>query len=138
LFIFWSDASRGDPASARVNNKPIKLNPLQLIRLFLPTIQIPLFGLSDLFSSLLPFSFLDYFGVELPLTMLRRAPTTITLTAADVQQYEENRERRILEARQQQAAAQAYQEANKGKGANDSSKTSKEKSKKDRIMGGGR
>lgn len=73
--------------------------------------------------------------------MLRRAPTTITLTSADVQVYEENRERRLLEARQREAASQAYNRADgtNGKGTNDASKpTSKEKGKKDRIMGSGR
>jgi hypothetical protein len=73
--------------------------------------------------------------------MLRRAPTTITLTSQDVQQYEENRERKILEARQKQAAAEAFNNSKgtKGKGSNDGSKLApKEKSKKERIMGSGR
>lgn len=73
--------------------------------------------------------------------MLRRGPTSITLTSADVDQYEETRKRRAREAQEQQAASQAfnYSEVAKGKGSNDGLKpTSKEKSKKDRIMGSGR
>jgi hypothetical protein len=72
------------------------------------------------------------------LAMLRRPATTIQLTAADVEQYEASRQRKLWE--QQQAQVQASSQST------DASEKTKEqvtpavpqKSKKDRIMGGGR
>jgi hypothetical protein len=60
--------------------------------------------------------------------MLRRAPTTITLTQADIEQWEANRHRKIQEAQEKRDAAAATDVAK--------SKEPKQKSKKDRIMGG--
>jgi hypothetical protein len=60
--------------------------------------------------------------------MLRRAPTTITLTQADIEQWEANRHRKIQESQEKRDAAAATNGAK--------SKEPKPKSKKDRIMGG--
>jgi FtsZ-binding cell division protein ZapB len=60
--------------------------------------------------------------------MLRRAPTTITLTQADVEQWEANRHRKIQEAQEKRDAATATDAAK--------CKERKQKSRKDRIMGG--
>lgn len=66
--------------------------------------------------------------------MLRRPATTIQLTAADVEQYEANRQRKLWE--QQQAQVQASSQSTV---ASDKTKDQVPmKSKKDRIMGGGR
>jgi hypothetical protein len=69
--------------------------------------------------------------------MLRRPATTIQLTAADVEQYEANRQRKLWE--QQQAQVQASSQS-----TNATEKTEEQnppsmptKSKKDRIMGHG-
>ncbi|CAI9625640.1 nedd8-activating enzyme e1 catalytic subunit [Alternaria burnsii] len=64
--------------------------------------------------------------------MLRRAPTTITLTQADIEQWEAGRQRRLHEAQQKlESEVAANQTAADGK-----SKESRQKSTKDRIMGG--
>jgi hypothetical protein len=64
--------------------------------------------------------------------MLRRAPTTITLTQADIERWEANRQRKIYEAQQQleanMAAAQSTPVSAKPR-------EQKQKTKKDRIMG---
>jgi hypothetical protein len=74
--------------------------------------------------------------------MLRRTPTTITLTTADIEQYEANRQRKLWEAQQAQASPQSStvgSDKGKEKDPNDELKPfPKEKSKKDRIMGSGR
>lgn len=62
--------------------------------------------------------------------MLRRAPTTIALTQADIEQWEANRQRKIYEAQQQKLEAEAQSTADA------KSKGPKQRSKKDRIMGG--
>lgn len=71
--------------------------------------------------------------------MLRRAPTTITLTQADIEQYEANRQRKLWERQQQQQ--QQQQQAASAQSTDSSAKTKDQpvptKSKKDRIMGGG-
>ncbi|KAF2132657.1 hypothetical protein P153DRAFT_382276 [Dothidotthia symphoricarpi CBS 119687] len=41
--------------------------------------------------------------------MLRRAPTTISLTANDIEQYDANRKRKLWEAQQQQEQQQQQQ-----------------------------
>ena len=67
--------------------------------------------------------------------MLRRKPTTIQLTQADVDQYEERRQRKLWEQQQaqhQQQAASSQSTDTSAKG-NDQSATMKS-----RIMGGGR
>lgn len=64
--------------------------------------------------------------------MLRRAPTTITLTQADIEQYEANRQRKIWEQQQQAAAAQATISSSKAK----EQSGPQQKTRKDRIMGG--
>ena len=73
--------------------------------------------------------------------MLRRAPTTITLTSADIEQYEANRQRKLWEQQQQQASSQSADGSEKGKDKdpNDELKPfpQHQKSKKDRIMGSG-
>ncbi|KAF2799125.1 hypothetical protein K505DRAFT_78402 [Melanomma pulvis-pyrius CBS 109.77] len=70
--------------------------------------------------------------------MLRRAPTTITLTSVDVEQYEANRQRKMWE-QQQQASSQSSDGSEKGneRDPNDELKPfpQQQKSKKDRIMG---
>lgn len=69
--------------------------------------------------------------------MLRRAPTTVALTQADIDQYEANRKRKLQEQQQlEQQEKQASIEFS------DTNKPAVEKaplkSKKDRIMGSGR
>ena len=70
-------------------------------------------------------------------TMLRRAPTTITLTQADIEQYEANRKRKLEQQQQEQQEQVASAQS-----SNTTDKTMVEqaplKSKKDRIMGSGR
>ncbi|CAG5172946.1 uncharacterized protein ALTATR162_LOCUS7552 [Alternaria atra] len=64
--------------------------------------------------------------------MLRRAPTTITLTQADIEQWEASRQRKLHEAQQKlEAEVAANQSTSDGK-----SKESRQRSTKDRIMGG--
>ncbi|EMD63350.1 hypothetical protein GGP41_005345 [Bipolaris sorokiniana] len=58
--------------------------------------------------------------------MLRRAPTTITLTQNDIEQWEAMRQRKLYEAKQQQVE-QEQQQASR--------EEAKARSKKDRIMG---
>lgn len=60
--------------------------------------------------------------------MLRRAPTTITLTQNDIEQWEAVRQRKLYEAKQQQQQAEQEQQAA-------SREEAKARSKKDRIMG---
>ncbi|KAF2270640.1 hypothetical protein CC78DRAFT_573932 [Lojkania enalia] len=70
--------------------------------------------------------------------MLRRAPTTITLTDEDVKQYEKRREQILWLQQQQQASAQSTDSSNAGKKVENSQgvdTAAQEKSKKDRIMG---
>ena len=62
--------------------------------------------------------------------MLRRAPTTISLTQADIEQWEANRQRKIYEAQKQKLEAEVQSTADA------KSKEPKQRSKKDRIMGG--
>ncbi|KAI4661952.1 uncharacterized protein J4E78_004742 [Alternaria triticimaculans] len=64
--------------------------------------------------------------------MLRRTPTTITLTQADIEQWEASRQRKLHEAQQKLEAEIAANESN----AVYKPKESKQKSTKDRIMGG--
>ncbi|RMZ66886.1 nedd8-activating enzyme e1 catalytic subunit [Pyrenophora seminiperda CCB06] len=59
--------------------------------------------------------------------MLRRAPTTITLTQPDIDQWEADRKRKVHEAQQKLQDEKHAQSTNDAK--------SKQKSKKDRIMG---
>jgi len=59
--------------------------------------------------------------------MLRRAPTTITLTQNDIEQWEVDRKRKVHEAQQKLEDERQAQSANDAR--------SKQKSKKDRIMG---
>jgi hypothetical protein len=68
--------------------------------------------------------------------MLRRAPTTITLTSTDVEQYESNRARKIWEQQQQQAASSTDGSEN-GKHDELKQDPQPQKSRKDRIMGHG-
>ncbi|KAH9879189.1 hypothetical protein J1614_002627 [Plenodomus biglobosus] len=75
--------------------------------------------------------------------MLRRAPTTITLTQADIEQYEANRQRKLQEKKQQQQQQQQEEEQGASiQSTNASDQTVVDqppvKSKKDRIMGSGR
>jgi hypothetical protein len=80
--------------------------------------------------------------------MLRRAPTTITLTSADVEQYEHNRQRKHWERQQQQeqtssqsGASQSTEGSESGqvKDQNEDLKqAARDKMKRDRIMGTGR
>jgi hypothetical protein len=65
--------------------------------------------------------------------MLRRPATTITLTLADVAQFDTNRERKLWE--QQQADKQAYTQTIDATKV--PAKPMPTKSKNDRIMGGG-
>ncbi|KAF2186908.1 hypothetical protein K469DRAFT_571417 [Zopfia rhizophila CBS 207.26] len=68
--------------------------------------------------------------------MLRRAPTTITLTGADVESYEANRQRKLWEKEQADSQLTAASEKSIMKEPNVEAKSlPKEKSKKDRIMG---
>lgn len=74
--------------------------------------------------------------------MLRRAPTTITLTQADIEQYEANRQRKLQEKQQQQQQQQEEEQGASIQSTNTSDQTVVDqppvKSKKDRIMGSGR
>jgi hypothetical protein len=80
--------------------------------------------------------------------MLRRAPTTITLTSADVEQYELNRQRKVWERQQQQeqassqsGASQSTEGSESGQAKeqdNDLKQAARDKLKRDRIMGTGR
>lgn len=63
--------------------------------------------------------------------MLRRAPTTIQLTQADIEQYEANRQRKLWEQQQQQNSSQSTQASEK-----DKAQQVPQKSKKDRVLGG--
>jgi len=64
--------------------------------------------------------------------MLRRAPTTITLTQADIEQWEASRQRKLHEAQQKlEAEVAANQSTSDGK-----SQEARQRSTKDRIMGG--
>jgi hypothetical protein len=63
--------------------------------------------------------------------MLRRAPTAITLTQADIEQWEANRQRKIHEAQQKIEAAQSKNTSSNPKEPS----STKQKSKKNRIMG---
>ncbi|XPS93302.1 hypothetical protein M3J09_002662 [Ascochyta lentis] len=69
--------------------------------------------------------------------MLRRAPTTIQLTQADIDQYEANRQRKLWEQQQQQQQQQQEQQ-NSSQSTQSSDKVQQvpQKSKKDRILGG--
>ncbi|KAK1914868.1 hypothetical protein P3342_010859 [Pyrenophora teres f. teres] len=60
--------------------------------------------------------------------MLRRAPTTITLTQTDIEQWEQDRKRKVHEVQQK-----LEDEQRNAQSANDAK--AKQKSKKDRIMG---
>lgn len=64
--------------------------------------------------------------------MLRRAPTTITLTQADIEQWEASRQRKLHEAQQKLEAEIAANQSAIDARANQP----KQKSTKDRIMGG--
>lgn len=64
--------------------------------------------------------------------MLRRAPTTIQLTQADIDQYEANRKRKLWEQQQKQQQAASSQSSQGAENA----QQAQQKSKKDRVMGG--
>ncbi|KAF2253344.1 hypothetical protein BU26DRAFT_418825 [Trematosphaeria pertusa] len=70
--------------------------------------------------------------------MLRRKPTTITLTSADLELYEANRQRKLWEKQQQQRqASQSTEGSDEGKAqATNGAAVPQQKSQKDRIMGG--
>ncbi|KAJ4989171.1 hypothetical protein SVAN01_05250 [Stagonosporopsis vannaccii] len=74
--------------------------------------------------------------------MLRREPTVIGLTQADIDQYDANRKHKLLERQQQQAkAAQSAQSAESTQSSQGSEKTQSaqpepQKSTQDRVMGG--
>ncbi|KAF1912314.1 hypothetical protein BDU57DRAFT_542159 [Ampelomyces quisqualis] len=72
------------------------------------------------------------------LTMLRRPATTIQLTAADVEQYEANRQRKLWEQQQGQLQASSQSTDASDKTKEQAAPSVHMKSKKDRIMGGGR
>lgn len=74
--------------------------------------------------------------------MLRRAPTTITLTSADIELYEARRQRKLWEQQQQQQQQQANSSQSTENSENIQEKDFKvvpqtQKSKTDRIMGTG-
>ncbi|KAF9699374.1 hypothetical protein EKO04_002236 [Ascochyta lentis] len=68
--------------------------------------------------------------------MLRRAPTTIQLTQADIDQYEANRQRKLWEQQQQQQQQQEQQNSSQSTQSSDKVQQVPQKSKKDRILGG--
>lgn len=69
--------------------------------------------------------------------MLRRAPTTITLTSSDLELYEANRQRKTWEKQQQQQLKQqGLQSDSSSDKATDQRDT--KLTQKDRIMGGQR
>ncbi|KAF1836709.1 hypothetical protein BDW02DRAFT_493160 [Decorospora gaudefroyi] len=65
--------------------------------------------------------------------MLRRAPTTISLTQADIEQWEVDRQRKLHEAAQKLGATLAPSKPN---AVSAKPKDQKQKTKQDRIMGG--
>ncbi|KAH6637988.1 hypothetical protein C7974DRAFT_411439 [Boeremia exigua] len=69
--------------------------------------------------------------------MLRRDPTTIQLTQADIDRYDANRKRRMWE-RQQQLQKQQQEAASSAQSSQTTEKAAEapQKSKKDRVMGG--
>ncbi len=67
--------------------------------------------------------------------MLRRAPTTITLTTADIEQYEANRQRKLWEKQQLQEQQMQQQAASSQSTDNSSRAKEPTRSTKDRIMG---
>jgi hypothetical protein len=64
--------------------------------------------------------------------MLRRNPTTIALTQADLDLYEANRQRKLWEKQQQQ---QQQQQASSQSTESSEKTQEKEKGKKERILG---
>ncbi|KAJ4287920.1 hypothetical protein N0V90_011935 [Kalmusia sp. IMI 367209] len=71
--------------------------------------------------------------------MLRRPATTITLTSADIDLYEANRQRKIWEKQQHpggQGQAQSSNGSEKGKERDQTAMRPQQRSQKDRIMGG--
>lgn len=72
------------------------------------------------------------------LAMLRRPATTIQLTAADVEQYETNRQRKLWEQQQAQVQASSQSTVASDKTKDQGTTSVPMKSKKERIMGGGR
>lgn len=68
--------------------------------------------------------------------MLRRQPTRIQLTQADIDAYEANRRRKLWE-KQQATSSQSSQSAQSAQSSQDSEKNQQvpQKSKKDRVLG---
>lgn len=71
-----------------------------------------------------------------PSKMLRRQPTTIQLTQADLERYEANRQRKLWEQQQQQQAKPS-QSSQSSQGSEKVQQVQQlpQKSKKDRVMG---
>jgi hypothetical protein len=66
--------------------------------------------------------------------MLRRNPTTIALTQADLDLYEANRQRKLWEKQQQQQQQQQQQASSQSTESSEKTQE-KEKGKKERILG---
>jgi hypothetical protein len=67
--------------------------------------------------------------------MLRRTPTSITLTQDDITRYEEARQKRLLAQQQAEMSSGAYRSGN---GTEQAIATTRGgRSKEERIMGGG-
>jgi hypothetical protein len=69
--------------------------------------------------------------------MLRRPATTISLTQADIEEYDANRARKIWEAQQAQKQQPSSQSSDVTDKAKEQPQQVPMKSKKDRIMGAG-
>jgi hypothetical protein len=72
--------------------------------------------------------------------MLRRAPTTITLTSADLEMYEANRQRKNWEKKVQQQQQQQQQEGSQSDSSSEKAheRENAKPTQKDRILGGRR
>ncbi|QRC98281.1 hypothetical protein JI435_043600, partial [Parastagonospora nodorum SN15] len=97
-------------------NKPHSFGPRQILLRQHPTFEI---------------------ACDATVKMLRRPATTIQLTAADVEQYEANRQRKLYEQQQAQAQKQASSQTTEtSENTKNRSQAASAKSKQDRIMGG--
>lgn len=70
--------------------------------------------------------------------MLRRAPTTISLTAADLETYEANRQRKLWEKQQQQQNGDSQSSSGSDMASNEREPMGQRgTSQQDRILGAG-
>ncbi len=68
--------------------------------------------------------------------MLRRQPTTIQLTQADIDRYEANRQRKLRDQQQQRQQDQHQSASSQSSQNSNGAQQAPQKTNKDRIMGG--